>query len=44
MKYVVYVGHHKTFSGLRLGVRLAQNLAWNGNDVILAGPKGKLPD
>lgn len=44
MKYVVYAGHHKDFSGLRLGVRLAQNLAWNGNDVILAGPKGKLPD
>ena len=44
MKYVVYVANHKEFSGLRLGVRLAQNLAWNGNDVILAGPKGKLPD
>ncbi len=44
MKYVVYVGHHKAFSGLRLGVRLAQNLAWNGNEVVLAGTKGKLPD
>lgn len=43
MKYVVYVGSHKTFSGLRLGVRLAQNLAWNGNEVVLAGTKGKLP-
>lgn len=44
MKYVVYVGHHKEFSGLRLGVRLAQNLAANGNEVVLAGTKGKLPD
>lgn len=43
MKYIVFVGNHKTFSALRLGVRLAQVLAWNGNDVILAGAKGKVP-
>ena len=44
MKYIVFLGNHKTFSSLRLGVRLAQVLAWHGNDVVLMGSKGKLPD
>lgn len=43
MKNMVFVGNHKNFSGLRLGVRLAKVLAEKGNEVILAGIKGKLP-
>ena len=40
---MVFVGNSKNFSGLRLGLRLAKVLAEKGNDVILAGIKGKLP-
>lgn len=43
MKTIVFVGNHKHFSALRLGVRLAAVLAEKGADVILAGIKGKIP-
>ena len=43
MKNMVFVGNHKNFSGLRLGARLAKVLAEKGNEVVLAGVKGKLP-
>lgn len=43
MKDIVFIGSHKTFSGLRLGARLAKVLAENGHETVLAGFKGKLP-
>lgn len=43
MKNMIFVGQHKNFSGVRLGVRLAEVLAANGQEVLLAGVKGKLP-
>lgn len=43
MKNIVFVGNHKTFSGARLGARLAKVLSENGNETVLAGFKGKLP-
>lgn len=43
MKNIVFVGNHKHFSGVRLGVRLARAMAENGAEVVLAGIKGKLP-
>lgn len=44
MKTIVFVGNHKHFGARRLGVRLAQALAGNGQPVVLAGIKGKLPE
>ncbi len=44
MKTIVFVGNHKHFVARRLGVRLAQALAGNGQHVVLAGIKGKLPE
>ena len=43
MKSMIFLGQHKNFSGVRLGVRLAEVLAANGQEVLLAGVKGKLP-
>ncbi len=43
MNTIVFVGNHKNFDTLRLGVRLAQHLAERGEKVFLAGQKGKLP-
>ncbi len=43
MKQLIFVGNHKNFDALRLGVRLAQVLQTSGQTVILGGVKGKLP-
>lgn len=43
MKVIVYLGVQKNFSGVRLGVHLAQVLHARGQEVILAGKKTDLP-
>ena len=43
MKTVIFVGSHKTFSGLRLGAALGTFLTVQGEEVLLAGAKKELP-
>ena len=44
MKTVIFLGSHKTFSGLRLGAALGTFLTLRGEEVVLAAPKKELPD
>ncbi len=43
MKTIIYIGSHKTFSGLRLGAALGTFLTVRGEDILLAGAPKELP-
>jgi len=43
MKQVVFVGNHKEFDALRLGLRVARALQAGNREVVLGSIKGKLP-
>ena len=43
MKEIIFIENHKTFNTKRLGLCLAYALQSDGQEVILAGRKGKLP-
>lgn len=43
MKQVVFLGNHKDFNALRLGLRLAYTLRDGGHEILLGGIKGKVP-
>lgn len=43
MKTIIFIGSHKTFSGLRLGAALGTFLTVRGEDILLAGAKKNLP-
>lgn len=43
MKTIIFIGSHKTFSGLRLGAALGTFLTVRGEEVWLAGAKKDLP-
>jgi len=44
MKTVIFLGEQKNFSGVRLGVHLAQVLNARGTEVVLVGKESVLPD
>ncbi len=44
MKTIIFLGSHKTFSGLRLGAALGTFLTLRGEEIVLAAPKKELPD
>lgn len=43
MKTVIFLGTHKTFSGVRLGAALGTVLAGQGHEVLLVGTESELP-
>ncbi len=43
MKTVIFLGTHKTFSGVRLGAALGTVLAGQGHEVLLVGAERELP-
>lgn len=44
MKQLVFVGNHKNFNALRLAEQLAQVLQNGGQEIIVGGVRGKLPE
>ncbi len=43
MKTIIFIGSHKTFSGLRLGAALGTFLTVKGEEILLAGAKKEIP-
>jgi len=44
MRTIIYLGEQKNFSGVRLGIHLAQVLGTRGTEAVLVGKKSVLPD